>query len=217
MMKKWIFSLSLTLFLSTAVKSQIGYQVSLLNSATGEPRANEQVTCHVVLSDKDDSAIWSEDITTTTNEFGVISLTVGNSSMFNNFKWAEKLPLYISVKIDDVLIGKSQVLNVPTAEYAKYSGVLTPEILCDSNLVCLGEYTRDYIIFSPNGTCTLSHREKGAYAHGNLNYSINGNNVLIRGTMYMEFTNQYENDYSYECAIICTFFPNDNVLYFWPQ
>lgn len=171
-MKNLLFA-SFFLLLSTPIKAQIGYQVSLLNSATGEPRANEQVICHVELTDKDDATVWSEDLTTTTNEFGVISLAVGNNSMFKDFKWAEKLPLYISVKIDDVLIGKSQILNVPIAEAAKSLVNLAPELLSGT---WRSEGVSVTFTFSDNksGSCTFTDHDKGSYHY---KFEIEGNTI----------------------------------------
>ena len=188
--------------------SQIGYQVSLLNSATGEPRANEQVVCHVELTDNDETSVWSEDITTTSNEFGVVSLTIGNSSMFKNFKWAEKLPLYVSVKVDNVLIGKSQVLNVPIAEYSKESGVLTPEILCDSLLQIKGEVENSFN-FRPDGTCSYSYSNKGASSNAIYHYTINGNDLVMSGTVKGSINGDL---FSYESTIYWRYFPKNNML-----
>lgn len=124
-MKK--FLLILIAFISAlATNAQIGYQVSLLNSATGEPRAGETVSCVIELKNSEDATILKETKTATSNDFGVISLKIGNANTFAEMDWS-KLPLYISVWIDGRLVGSSQVLTVPVAEYAKKTGVLTYE------------------------------------------------------------------------------------------
>ncbi|MDE5875393.1 MAG: hypothetical protein K2M10_06895 [Muribaculaceae bacterium] len=109
--------------------AQIGYQVALINNATGEPRALETVSVEISITDKPGKTIYSSTETTSTNDFGIISLTVGNTDTFKDMDWT-KLPLYISAKVDGILIGKTQILNVPVAEYAKTTGVLTAENLC---------------------------------------------------------------------------------------
>ena len=42
------------------MNAQIGYQVSLLNSATGEPRANETVSVTVEITNSESSVICTE-------------------------------------------------------------------------------------------------------------------------------------------------------------
>lgn len=119
--------LLLVLFTNIFVaNAQIGYQISLLDSATGEPRANETVSCEVTLTNAEGTTVYSGTQSATSNDFGVVSLTVGNTNTFKEMDWT-KLPLFIEVSVDGKLIGKSQVLNVPVAEYAKKTGVLTYE------------------------------------------------------------------------------------------
>ena len=101
-----------------SLKAQIGYQVSLLNTATGEPRANESVEVIIEITDSEGISICKETKNATTNDFGVLSLQVGNSTTFENADWS-KLPFYVSAIVDDILVGKSQILNVPVAEAAK--------------------------------------------------------------------------------------------------
>ena len=110
-----IITLSAIVF---SLKAQIGYQVSLLNIATGEPRANENVEVIIEITDSDGTSICKETKNATTNDFGVLSLQVGNATTFENADWS-KLPFYVSATVDDILVGKSQILNVPVAEAAK--------------------------------------------------------------------------------------------------
>lgn len=109
--------------------AQIGYQVSLLNSATGEPRVHATVNAQVALTNSLDEVILTESKAVTSNDFGVLSFTIGDENTLKEVDW-NKLPFYISVKVDGVLIGKSQVLSVPVAEYAKQAGpVVTKDVL----------------------------------------------------------------------------------------
>ena len=71
--------------------AQIGYQVSLLNIATGEPRANESVSVTVKITDSAGNVICEETKRETTNDFGVLSMTVGGQDTFTNADWS-KLP-----------------------------------------------------------------------------------------------------------------------------
>lgn len=109
--------------------AQIGYQVALINNATGEPRALETVAVDVEISNSAGVVIATSRQSATTNELGLLSLTVGDSDTFANVDWT-KLPLFISATVDGTLIGKTQILSVPVAEYAKHTGELTVEKLC---------------------------------------------------------------------------------------
>lgn len=99
-------------------KAQMGYQISLLNTATGEPRANETVTVSVSLSNNANEVFYSETKSATTNDFGVLSLSIGNADTFKNVDLS-KMPFFIEVTANGVMIGKSQILSVPVAEVAK--------------------------------------------------------------------------------------------------
>ena len=118
--------------------AQIGYQVSLLNTATGEPRAGVTVNATVTITDSSDKVIYTGTQQATTNDFGVLSLTVGNADTFSKADFG-KLPFFISVSVDGALIGKSQILSVPVAEYAKRTGELTVDKLVGTCLL----YTSD--------------------------------------------------------------------------
>ena len=116
-MKKSFIIIAL-LAMVIGLNAQIGYQVSLLNTATGEPRANENVEVTIEITDSEGTSICKETKNATTNDFGVLSLQVGNATTFENADWS-KLPFYVSATVDDILVGKSQILNVPVAEAAK--------------------------------------------------------------------------------------------------
>ena len=116
--------------------------------------------------------------TAMSNDFGVLSLSVGDAKTFDDMDWS-KLPLYIEVSIDGVLITKSQVLSVPVAEYAKKSGfVLTKEFLASKTWN--GELYGDsyQLQFSTNGTFNFDGTNVGTG-----NFYISGNNVFLDGEM----------------------------------
>lgn len=137
--------------------AQIGYQVSLLNDSTGEPRANVSVEAEVTITNSDDEEIYKGTQRATSNDFGVIQLTVGNQSTFKDVDWS-KLPFFIEVSVDGTVIGKSQILTVPIAEAAKY---LAPGIDIDDLLgtwKCVGyDSELDIILlnFSSNDSGSL--------------------------------------------------------------
>ena len=123
------YTIIAALFCMVSVNAQIGYQVSLLNSATGEPRANETVGVTLEITNSEGTVVCQESTSATTNEFGVLSLQVGSSNTFANMDWS-KLPLYISATVDGVMVGRSQILTVPVAEVAKALVNVDLELIC---------------------------------------------------------------------------------------
>lgn len=178
-----LFLLSASIIITQQSFSQIGYQVSLLNSATGEPRKAETVNVTVSLTNNEGEVIHTETQSATTNDFGVLALTIGNKNTFTNVDWL-KLPFYIAVSANSKLIGKCQILSVPIAEYAKTSGVLTREILCSKTWIYNkrndeGIYSLSYS-FGINGTGTfMGNYEYEDAETGSFTYEIEGNNVAI--------------------------------------
>lgn len=168
--------------MTTMSYAQIGYQVSLLNTATGEPRANETVSCIIELKNSKGSVICSETKSATSNDFGVISLTVGNADIFKNMDWS-KLPLYVSVSIDGKLVGQSQVLTVPVAEYAKKTGTLTYENIGEKRVIANnGSYFSYTYTFVPNShvvkeVYVSSHEYEETNESSEGKYYIDGNSI----------------------------------------
>ncbi len=166
--------------------AQIGYQVALLNSATGEPRANETVSVNVSITDSKDATVFSGTQQVTSNDFGILSLTVGNSDTFKDVAIG-RLPLFISVSVDGILIGKSQILSVPVAEVATtLKSDFTLDDLCgklwiiDSRITSSGLFQIDYT-FNKNGTCVYRDIGSGEVDSYNLLYRIEGNNIYVYG------------------------------------
>ena len=172
--KIFIFSL-FGLLLHVDMQAQIGYQVSLLNSATGEPRANVLVEAEVTITNSDDEEIYKGTQRATSNDFGVIQLTVGNQSTFKDVNW-NKLPFFIEVSVDGTVIGKSQILTVPIAEAAKY---LAPGIDID-DLVGTWSWKSYYgevysFTFRRDFSGTLNTKDKKEQ----FTYEIEGKNLMI--------------------------------------
>ncbi len=160
--------------------AQIGYQVSLLNNATGEARANERVKVTVKITDSDGNIVCEENKNETSNDFGVVSMSVGDSDTFSNADWT-KLPFFIEASVDGRLIGKSQLLSVPVAEYAKKTGILTKDLLCSKNWIHDGKYDKDILIFKNDNTVEATSFEKD-YDNYDIStgvYTIDGNIISI--------------------------------------
>ena len=171
--------------------AQIGYQVSLLNDSTGEPRANVSVEAEVTITNSDDEEIYKGTQRATSNDFGVIQLTVGNQSTFKDVDWS-KLPFFIEVSVDGTVIGKSQILTVPIAEAAKY---LAPGIDIEDLVGTWsyedGDYVRQ-IVFSKDGM-GIRTEKKGEYVDSeDFSCDIEGKNIYICTNSELE-TLHYKN------------------------
>lgn len=163
----------LTMLLAFSTSAQVGYQVSLLDTKSGEPRANEKTTVLVKISDSKGNIICNETQSVTSDAFGVLSLTVGNETTFSNVDW-NNLPLTISASVDGILIGSSSVLNVPVAEYAKATGVLTMEMLVGRTI---SMYKDCSMTFASNGIATYSSPYESDTER--CQFEIDGNNVYV--------------------------------------
>lgn len=175
-MKQKLTLLTACIFCSMMSYAQIGYQVSLLNSATGEPRANETVSVSVSITNSEDAQIFSSTQSATTNDFGVLSLQIGNSTTFDNVDWS-KLPLFISATVDGVMVGKSQILNVPVAEAAKQLIGIPLDELIGSWSGTDGGHTRT-IILDNAFNCTIIKNNYVEYATHGI-YFVQGNLLCL--------------------------------------
>jgi len=172
-------------------KAQIGYQISLLNTATGEARANERVTVEVKLSNNAGEVFYSETKQATTNDFGVLSLSIGNADTFADVDFS-KMPFFIEVAANGIAIGKSQMLSVPVAEYAKKIGDLTKEKLVGT-WGYLNHYKSVMIIFNANGTGT--YREFYEVANNQVHHDYNFQWSMVDGVhLYYHYVEPNDNE-----------------------
>ena len=180
---KYILILLLAVMPSIVAHAQIGYQVSLLNSATGQPRAGETVNVDIKLTNSENATVYTTRQKATSNDLGVLSLSVGDANTFDELDW-NKLPLYIEVSIDGVLIAKSQVLSVPVAEYAKKSGfVLTKDKL----MAKLWSLIDDY-----GDINTLKFSEEGIFIQECGSRSKTGDYYIIDDVVYCVYVDEYD-------------------------
>ena len=180
-----LFVLAVSAF--AVAQAQVGYQVSLLNTATGEPRANVTVNAQVTITDSQNKTIYNGTQKATSNDFGVLSLTVGDANTFAE-AGTSKWPLFISVIVDGTLIGKSQILSVPVAEVANsVKSSFTKEDLIGTWVYYDydGDISEKYI-FKENGEVENIYRmgtpgevlEVEEYIYKG-EYEIEGNNIYI--------------------------------------
>lgn len=155
----------------------------MLNTATGEPRANVTVNAQVTITDSQGKTVCSETKQATSNDFGVLSLTVGKEDTFKNAD-SGALPFFIEVSVDGKLIGKSQILSVPMAEIAgKLKSSFTKE-----DLLGTWKWREDYgtvvyehvYSFRHDNTGTARGNEAGEYVY-EFEYEIEGNTIFVYG------------------------------------
>ena len=178
-MKQYIIAAVAALGGVFGASAQIGYQVAVVDQTTGEPKVNTSVSVTVTITDNAGAEITKTTQSATTNDFGVVSLQIGNESTFADTDWS-KLPLWISATVDGVSLGKTQILTVPVAEYAKRTGHLTVEKL-------VGKWTCDNIYsvtFSSSGSYTESW---GGSEIEYGKYEIDGNFVILSDTGLASF------------------------------
>ncbi|MBP3774374.1 MAG: hypothetical protein ILA34_03370 [Bacteroidaceae bacterium] len=179
--------------LAVTAQAQIGYQVALLNKATGEARAHVTVSAQVSITNAQNETLYSGTQQATTNDFGILSLTVGNENTFRDVDFS-KLPFFISVSVDGTLIGKSQILHVPVAEAAK---TLVPTV--DKELLCntawriytekATEEYYDIYRFSSNNTFTSeSYYNYGSDGRLVLSTSVSGRYEITGNTIYLYYS-----------------------------
>ena len=178
----YIFGIVISILLfATSAKAQVGYQVSLLNKATGEPRANTTVNATITITDSQDGIVYTGTQRATSNDFGVLSLAVGNADTFQKVDTG-KMPLFISVSVDGTLIGKTQILSVPMAEVAsKLKSSFTKEDLL--------------------GTWKMSYTADGITRYKAITFSSDGSFERIYKEIFIDgssYTNTYPGTYEIE-------------------
>ena len=171
-----IITVLVCLLFGVVVQAQIGYQVTLLNTSTGEPRSNETVNVRVTITDSAGGIVCSETKSATTNDFGILSLAVDSQDTFAGADWS-KLPFFIEAAVDGVMIGRSQLLTVPVAEHANHTGVLTKEKLKSKTWTYTKKSGDSIDMTFGDNTCTVSYSGAETITK---HYTIFGNVIAIR-------------------------------------
>lgn len=100
--------------------ASFNYQ-AIVRDETGKVKADEAVSIKAtILRDSPTgSSVYAETHNTTTNNMGLVNLEIGSKSSaeFNDIDWSDG-PYFMKIEINDVVMGTSQLLNVPYAKYA---------------------------------------------------------------------------------------------------
>ena len=167
-MKQYILVAVAALAGMFGASAQIGYQVAVVDQTTGEPKVNASVSVTVTITDNAGAEITKTSQSATTNDFGVVSLQIGNESTFADTDWS-KLPLWISATVDGVSLGKTQILTVPVAAHAMHTGHLTVKKL-------VGKWSHDGKSYTFSSSGTFTARTSSESWSGR--YEISGDLVL---------------------------------------
>ena len=127
-MKKSVFLFTAFLIGITTLFAQapdaFKYQ-AVARDASGDVIANQQVniTITILQGSTEGTSVYTETHDSTTNEFGLVSLTIGagDPTGFAAIDWNNG-PYFIKVEMDGSLMGTSKLLSVPYAKYADNAG-----------------------------------------------------------------------------------------------
>ena len=96
---------------------------ALLREPDGSPMANREVAIRVDLirDQVDNPSIYLENHEVTTNDLGIVNLKIGDSDFFKEIDWGEG-PYFLSITVNGIHVGTSQLMSVPYALYAEKTG-----------------------------------------------------------------------------------------------
>jgi len=149
----------------------------------GNPLENKAVSLRIAILQGTTSGteVYKETHAVTTNQFGLVTLAVGNGSVvsgnFSTINWGNS-PYFIKIELDPVggsnyvFMGTSQLLSVPYALYSKSSGNPYPDgsetkVTAGTNVTVagIGTTANPYIINASGGN-TNSHYIGELYGGG---------------------------------------------------
>jgi hypothetical protein len=125
-MKKFIFFISMMAAISNIMAQEIpsgfNYQ-AVVRDATGNIISNEEIIFELSIQDNIGTNIWTETHTITTNQFGLVSLVVGQgtqtggtAAVFNDIDWSSgtmKLRTVVTYDSQEIDMGISNIWAVP--------------------------------------------------------------------------------------------------------
>lgn len=187
--KIFILIISMTAAMSTLhaqVPQGFNYQAAIRN-ATGEVAANASATMRMTIHQTaiDGAIVYQETHNTTTNQFGLVNLIIGeglpDQGAFDAVPWHASTSFYMQIEVDlgngFVDIGTQQLMSVPFAMAAKKATDVLLNELNDVNTagVEVGQTLKW------NGTAWIPSSDDGAaYVAGN-GISISGNEIVNTG------------------------------------
>jgi len=113
----FLFLLFITTGLFADAPGSFSYQ-SILRDASGKVLSNQNITIGISITNENSIEMFSETHSTTTNQNGLISLSIGSENQtLNNIEWGSGT-YFITLFVDGVEMGTNQLLSVPFSMYS---------------------------------------------------------------------------------------------------
>jgi hypothetical protein len=123
-MKKLILTLALCIMavvLVAQAPDYFNYQ-AVLRNPDGTPMSGTiALQVEFLQGSFDGTSIYLQDHQVTTDQHGLVALKIGDGTFFNEIDW-EQGPYFLSLSVDGIHMGTSQLLSVPYALYARKAG-----------------------------------------------------------------------------------------------
>jgi hypothetical protein len=134
------------------------------------------VNAKVEITDSQDNVIFSGTQQATSNDLRCAPALCGRRGHIQHSQTQERCRSFISVTVDGLLIGKSQILSVPVAEVANR---MKSSFTMDDLLGTWAYYKNStnwnfYSTFYDNGTMTVNGNSEGNISTDSYNYEIEG-------------------------------------------
>lgn len=192
-----VFFLAFTGFVNAQAPHSLNYQ-SVVRNSIGEIEMNKLVSFRISIlkGSATGSMVYSETHKKVTNEFGLVTLEVGNgtvvSGVFNNIDWGSDI-YFLKTEFDInggtsfSFMGTSQLLYVPYAIYAEKAGNAEDDHDKDSinELQTITKVGNNITLSQNGGTITDSD---------NQTLSLNGNQLTISTGNTVTFTGAVDLD-----------------------
>lgn len=156
-MKKQLLSSLLFLFLVQLFAQAprgFSYQAiyrDIQGNAIGNQNVNVKLT--IIDSIANGASLYSETHNVQTNEFGLVTLTVGSGSVltgnFSNINWGDKSK-FLKVEFDGTIISTTQLLSVPYALYAENGSSWKDTTFNDFGTIRKSVFTNDWATIAEN-------------------------------------------------------------------
>jgi hypothetical protein len=203
-MKKLIFLIVVVHFGLFAVNAQspqaIKYQ-SIVRDKKGDPQKNKKVNFRISIlrGSMTGTASYVESDTITTSSFGLVNLELGKgkkvSGGFDTIQWGLN-PYFIKLEVDIsggssfTFMGTSQLMSVPYAFFANYSGTsLTDKDTSPTNEIQLLGFSNDTLRLSKGGFVYLGNYNNNPAILALLN-KVKNDSTFLQGLITTGAANQ---------------------------
>lgn len=199
---KLIICLSISTICFGQAPNSFKYQ-SVLRDENGTvlKESDVNIEIQILQGSSTGTVVFSETHSTTTNEFGLINLNIGskNPEEISLINWSSG-PYFIKVIINDIEMGTSELLSVPYAKYAAYSGGIDNVKISEGSVFIgreVGENSelsnKNTFVGDSSGVVNTTGRNNVALGNKALmNNSLgNSNSAIGTSVMYQNYSGNY--------------------------